>query len=89
MEINKKSQAGSLESSDLMVYVEPFNEIKIEVESSVSSQHTEEIRSLILNELEMRKINGVYVKIQDNGAMNLTIKARLKTALLRGAKNGN
>ncbi len=87
MEIVAKSQCGSLESSDLLVYIEPYNSIKIEVTSSISTKHNEEIKFLVKSELNNRKINKVYIKIQDNGAMNLTIRARLKTALNRGGSS--
>ncbi|MCK5399752.1 citrate lyase acyl carrier protein, partial [bacterium] len=85
MKISKKSSAGSLESSDLMVYLEPMDTIKVEAVSSVStSQHQKEIEALVKKELKKAGITGAYVKVQDNGALNLTIKARLKTAISRG-----
>ena len=89
MKINNKSQAGSLESSDLIIYLEPADKLRVEVDSSVSPQHGDEIGELIKEELKKYKIEKVYIKVQDNGALNLTIRARLKTALKRGSENGN
>ncbi|MCD6579178.1 citrate lyase acyl carrier protein [bacterium] len=87
MKIIKKAQCGSLESSDLMIYIEPSDGVKIEVESSISQLHNKEIEYLVIEELKARNIDKVYIKIHDSGAMNLTIKARLKTVLNRGIKN--
>ena len=45
--IIKKSSAGTMESSDMYVEISPADDIKIELDSVVSAQFGDEIRSLI------------------------------------------
>lgn len=84
MEINKKAIAGSLESSDVLVSVEPHNSgIVIDIESSVFEQYGEDIRNTAENVLEALGVKEVYLSINDQGALDCTIKARIQTAILR------
>lgn len=84
MEINKKAIAGSLESSDVLVSVEPYNSgIVIDIESSVFEQYGEDIRNTAENVLEALGVKEVYLSINDQGALDCTIKARIQTAILR------
>lgn len=84
MEINKKAIAGSLESSDVLVSVEPHNSgIVIDIESSVFEQYGEDIHNTAENVLEALGVKEVYLSINDQGALDCTIKARIQTAILR------
>ena len=38
MRIRKKTQAGTLQSSDLIVFVEPADTLEVEIESTVQQQ---------------------------------------------------
>lgn len=84
MEIKKKALAGTLESSDAFVTVEP-NEtgITIEIESSVFEQYGKDIHETAENVLKALDIEKVKVIINDQGALDCTIKARIQTAILR------
>ncbi len=86
MKIKNKAQCGSLESSDLMVFVEPADSLKIEIESSVKKQYGKSIERTVKEELERAGVKSVYIKIQDAGALDPTIRARVSTALKRGSK---
>lgn len=87
MTILKNATAGTMESSDIMVLVSPFSEgIQIELESSVYSQFGEQILDMIRSVAEEENVDKVYIKAHDFGALDCTIRARVKTALERASK---
>ncbi len=79
------AHAGTLESSDAFVRVIPIDEkgIVIELESSVEEIYGDAIRALILEAATAMKIDGVKLIVQDKGALDYVIKARVQTAILR------
>jgi len=79
------AHAGTLESSDAFVRVIPINEkgIVIELESSVEEIYGDAIRALILESANAMKVDGVKLIVQDKGALDYVIKARVQTAILR------
>ncbi len=88
MKILKSSQAGSFESSDLMVLIEPVSENsgrKIELDSTVMLQYGEDIQAIIIEILDRFEISDIHLIVKDKGALDATIKARLETAIVRGA----
>ena len=81
----RNSIAGTIESNDIMI--ELFNDYSgrtIELESSVMDQFGDEILRIINETLDEYQIDNVKVVAHDKGALNFTIKARIKTAILRG-----
>lgn len=87
MKILKSSVAGSLESSDVLVSVSPSGgeENTVDVESIVMKQYGARIRSVADEMLSSTGVSGAEVKIQDRGALECTLRARLETALERAA----
>ena len=83
MKIIKNATAGTVESSDIMITVQPIEstENTIELESSVEKQFGNQIRQVITTTLEHLDVQGVAVK-----AIDCTIKARMITVLHRGAE---
>ena len=81
--IIKKSSAGTMESSDMYVEISPADDIKIELDSIVSAQFGDEIRSLISEVLTEQGISGAYVKAIDRGALDCVIRSRVETAIKR------
>lgn len=80
------AQAGTLESSDIMVTVAPVTEgsgIIIELESIVMAQYGKAIRQTIAKILSEHGIEDAYLKAVDRGALDCTIKARTLAALGR------
>lgn len=79
------AHAGTLESSDAFVRVIPIDEkgIVIELESSVEEIYGDAIRALILEAATAMKVDGVKLIVQDKGALDYVIKARVQTAILR------
>ncbi|MDR2483993.1 MAG: citrate lyase acyl carrier protein [Treponema sp.] len=84
MEIKQTCVAGTMESSDVMVTVEPGSDgIEIELESVVEKQFGKEIRRAITETLEELGVKNVKIKAVDKGALECTIRARVKTAVFR------
>ncbi len=84
MEINKKAIAGTVESSDVLVIVEPNESgVVIELESSVYEQYSEQIKQTIHEVLGKLGVENILVRVNDQGALDCTIKSRLQTAVLR------
>jgi len=84
MEIKKTAAAGTLESSDCLVTLEPGeNGIEFSLESAVINQFGNQIRKVALNTLKDLGIENVNIKIVDKGALDCTIRARIEGAAYR------
>ncbi len=85
MKINKVAKAGTLESNDALIMVMPNDNtgVEIEIESIVMKQFGEQIKKVILEKATELKLDGVKIQIQDKGALDYTLKARLATAVAR------
>lgn len=88
MKIVKNAFAGTLESSDAFVQIEKTDEngIQIELDSSVEEIYGDDIRALISNVVQKIGVENVLVKVQDKGAFDFVIEARVKTAILRASE---
>lgn len=89
MKIIKEAVAGTLEFSDLLVKVAPGlpNRLDIHIRSEVIRQFGERIRSVIDETLGQLDVTEGDITIEDKGALDCAIRARLQTALLRAAGN--
>ena len=84
MEIKKPAVAGTLESSDCQVTVEPGNgKVDFSLESAVIHQFGNQIKKVTLETLKDLGIDNVRISIVDNGALDCTIKARIEGAVFR------
>ena len=83
MIILKKGQAGTMQSSDLMVIVEPASELTIEIESTVKKQFEHLIRARIEQVLAKFGVESGRISVSDRGALDYAIEARLEAALQR------
>jgi len=83
MTIVKKGQAGTMQSSDLMVFIEPADELSVEIESTVKKQFEHLIRARIEQVLAKNGVAKAIVRISDRGALDYAIEARLEAALQR------
>ncbi|MCU4157368.1 citrate lyase acyl carrier protein [Carboxylicivirga sp. A043] len=89
MELKQKAQAGSFESSDILVMVEPVEKGAgrlIELKSIVMQQFGEDLLKQIHANLDKFAIADVRLIINDKGALPPTVSARLETALKRAAQ---
>ena len=83
MEIRKSAAAGTLESSDCMVTVEPGEGIHLELRSSVMNQYGRQIKAAVLETLERLDVKDANVTVVDKGALECTLKARVECAVFR------
>lgn len=84
MEIKKIAMAGTLESSDAQITVEPGdNGIELTIESSVINQYGRQIRKVVLETLERLEVKNARVTVFDKGALDCTLKARVECAVYR------
>ena len=87
MKIIKSAVAGTLESSDCMVTVEPANDgLELELESAVIRQYGERIAEVAMETLDRLDVQNTRVSIIDKGALDCTIKARVECAVMRAAE---
>lgn len=86
MKIARKAQAGTMQSSDLMVFLEPAEELAVEIESTVNKQFGHLIRAKIDEVLARHGVSAGRVRVTDRGALDYAIEARLETALQRAAE---
>ncbi|MEG0752808.1 MAG: citrate lyase acyl carrier protein [Angelakisella sp.] len=78
------ASAGTLESSDVMVTLEQgTGGIEIDLTSTVEKQYGKQIRKVITETLEGLGATGVKVTVNDRGALDCTIKARVSAAWFR------
>ena len=81
MEIKKAAMAGTLESSDAQVTVEPGDgQIELSIESSVIHQFGKQIRAVVLETLGRLDVESAKVTVVDKGALDCTLKARVECA---------
>ena len=85
MDIMKRASAGTMESSDVYVEIEPGdNGIQIELESVVRAQFGDAICAAVQDVLRSEGVSNANVRIVDRGALECVIRARVETAVYRG-----
>ena len=83
MVIEKSAMAGTLESSDAQVTVEPGDGLEINISSSVLNQYGRQIKATVLETLERLEVKDGKVTVVDKGALDCTLKARVECAVFR------
>ena len=83
MKIVKKGQAGTMQSSDLMVTVEPAGQLEIEIQSTVKKQFEHLIRAKLEQVLKKLGVTQGKISVSDRCALDYAIEARLEAALNR------
>jgi len=87
MDVKRPAIAGTLESSDCQVTVEPGNgTIELSLESVVINQYGNQIRKVVYETLDNLRIDNVKLIMVDKGALDCTIKARIEAAVFRSIK---
>lgn len=86
MQIKKKAQAGTMQSSDLMVFLEPDDTLRIDIESTVKKQFEHLIRQQVESVLEKHDIKTGHIQINDRGALDYAIVARVEAGLKRACE---
>lgn len=84
MDILKPANAGTLESSDAQITVEPNEHgITLELSSSVMNQYGRQIKQTVLETLARLGVTNAAVTVVDHGALDCTIRARVECAVYR------
>ncbi|MGL5287627.1 citrate lyase subunit gamma (acyl carrier protein) [Aeromonas sp. RU39B] len=87
MKITREALAGTAESSDLMVKVAPNGSaLEVEIHSEVYKQFGDQIRQVVHETLHAMGVDAGLIIIDDKGALDCVIRARLQSALLRAAE---
>ncbi len=87
--ILKAASAGTLESSDAYVQIEPgSNGLEITVQSVVEQQFGAEIEAAIRDVLREQCVEHAVVRVVDRGALDCVLRARVEAAILRGEGEG-
>ena len=83
--IIQRATAGTLESSDVLVTLEPAQEgLEIELDSVVQNQFGDTILKTVQEVLKELDVQDAKISIVDRGALDCVIRARVETAVLRG-----
>ena len=83
MKVNKYAKAGTLESNDCLIQIRPADTLDISIKSDVYDQFKDQILAVMKEVLEKEGIDKAQLSIEDKGALDCTIKARLQTAIRR------
>ena len=87
MEIKETASAGTIEKCDCLVTVSKGEgDIKINLSSKVLYQYGDSIKNTILQTLKKLDVNDVTVDVEDMGAFEYVIVARLEAAIYRSLK---
>lgn len=88
-EIIKSASAGTMESSDAYVEIEPGkNGIEIHLESVVKGQFGDAIQAVVREVLAECGVESAKVNVVDRGALDCVLRARVETAVVRGRSAG-
>ncbi|MFU2316878.1 citrate lyase acyl carrier protein [Rahnella sp. PCH160] len=89
MKIVKEALAGTVESSDLLVKIAPASELSVVINSEVIKQFGDQIRRVVNETLEALGVRAGLLIIEDKGALDCVIRARVQSAVLRAAQEEN
>ena len=84
MDIIKQAVCGTLLSNDCFVRLYPGSgEIELEIKSPVMNLFGNQIEKTILDTLHANGVTSCKLYLEDKGALDYTIKARVETAVKR------
>ena len=87
MEFKVRAVAGTLESSDIYIILEPNdNGIELEMESVVMGQYGEDVKRVIMESLKELGVTSGKLLVNDKGAIEPVIKSRIQTVVTRAAQ---
>ena len=88
MELKKPAVAGTLESSDVQITLRPNpgQGIQIHLESDVKTLFGDAIEATVRGVLDEFQVTDALVEINDKGALDFAIRARMECAVCRAAE---
>ena len=84
MELVKSAVAGTMESSDAYVEIEPAEGLQIQLESVVAQQFGDAIKDVVRDVLAEQGVENAKIRVVDRGALECVLRARIETAIVRG-----
>lgn len=87
MELKKPAMAGTLESSDVQITLRPNpgQGIVIQLQSDVKTLFGEAIEATVREVLDQFQVTDALVDVNDKGALDFAIRARMECAICRAA----
>jgi citrate lyase subunit gamma (acyl carrier protein) len=87
MILKKTAVAGTLESSDAQITVEPGKgKLELIIQSSVLNQYGKQIKATLEDVLNRLQVKDARVIVVDKGALDCTLRARLECAIFRSCE---
>ncbi len=87
MEIKETASAGTVDKCDCLITVSKGEGyVKINLTSKVLYEYGDSIKNIILQTLKKLHINDITVDVEDMGAFEYVIVARLEAAIYRSQK---
>ena len=88
MKLIATGNAGTMESNDIMITVEPSDAggVQVDLTSSVYQQFGKQIISVIKETTAEYGVKNAVITAVDKGALDCTVRARVATALTRAAE---
>lgn len=88
VQIVKDASAGTLESSDVLVHITPIpeRELRLSIDSVVMPQFGGEIERVVRETLGRMGVLQGAVTVNDKGALECILRARVETAVMRAAE---
>jgi len=85
MKITAPASAGTMESGDILIEIEPCEQREVEVvlKSSVANEFGKQIVSTIRSAVEEFGLESAVINAVDKGALDCTIRARVFAACQR------
>ena len=84
MKIQQKAMAGTMESSDALVTVTPgTGKLELTIQSVVKAQYGDQLEAVVRNVLTRMNVEAGTVAVDDHGAVDCVLEARVETALRR------
>lgn len=88
MKLITTGNAGTMESNDIMITVEPSDAggVQVDLTSSVYQQFGKQIIAVIRETAADYGVENALITAVDKGALDCTVRARVATALTRAAE---
>ena len=88
MKLITTGNAGTMESNDIMITVEPSDAggVQVELTSNVYQQFGKQIIAVIRETAAGYGVENALITAVDKGALDCTVRARVATALTRAAE---
>jgi citrate lyase subunit gamma (acyl carrier protein) len=83
--IIRSASAGTLESNDVFVEIEPWDQgLQLTLESLVKQQFGDAIERSVRETLAQCGVEQAKLSVVDQGALDCVLRARVETAVARG-----